>query len=249
MSMGMFSILPVPKNSWDDKYMHLIIIYLPLVGAIIGGIWAGAAFLLANTFIPLLLQSVIVLLMPFMLSGFLHMDGYMDTSDAILSRRSIAEKRTILKDSHVGAFAVIAFVCLILLQFSAVYTIIEDEFLLSAFVLISVISRCISGLGLLNLKSISDKGYMASFKANTKPFHSIIMIIYIVLTLIIGYLLYGMNMIICLSVVAISACITMRYVYRQLDGMSGDLCGCVITVSELCGLVSMAILSSMEGLY
>ena len=45
-------------------------------------------------------------------TGFLHLDGYMDVCDAVLSRRDLATRQKILKDSHCGAFAVI---CMVLL--------------------------------------------------------------------------------------------------------------------------------------
>lgn len=51
------------------------------------------------------------------ITGMLHLDGFMDVCDAILSRRSKEEKLRILKDSATGAFAVIPLVILFFLQF------------------------------------------------------------------------------------------------------------------------------------
>jgi len=48
MSLGMFSIIPVPKNSWNDKYMALVIPNLPLVGVLIGLLWYGLAYALSR---------------------------------------------------------------------------------------------------------------------------------------------------------------------------------------------------------
>lgn len=246
MSMGMFSILPVPKNSWNDKFMHLVIVYFPIVGMIIGLIWYGISLIITNSFIPVLIQSSILLLVPFVLSGFLHIDGFMDTSDAIFSRRSLEEKRKILKDSNVGAFATIALVSLFILQFSAVYILIDEKFALPLFVFIPMVSRCTVSLGLLNLPSIWEQGYMSAFKANTKLVHSIIIIIFMITVFVIGSVLYGKLALISLLTIAISGVFTMRYVYKQLQGLSGDLCGYVLTFSECCGLMCIAILSNVE---
>ena len=42
-----------------------------------------------------------------LVTGGIHMDGYMDTMDALHSYGSREKKLEILKDSHIGAFAVI----------------------------------------------------------------------------------------------------------------------------------------------
>lgn len=52
--------------------------------------------------------------LPWLVTGFMHLDGYMDVCDAVLSRRELATRQRILKDSHCGAFAVIGMVLLAL---------------------------------------------------------------------------------------------------------------------------------------
>ncbi|MEG1027168.1 MAG: adenosylcobinamide-GDP ribazoletransferase, partial [Oscillospiraceae bacterium] len=109
MSLSMFSIIPTPQI-WNENALSLMIPFFPLVGAIIGALWYGVFLLLQALNVPIMLSAVILALCPLILSGFIHIDGYMDTSDAIFSRATLEKKKDILKDSHVGAFAVIAFV-------------------------------------------------------------------------------------------------------------------------------------------
>ena len=74
---------------------------------------------------------------PFFVSGFMHLDGYVDCCDAIFSRAPLEKKKQILKDSRVGAFAVIWVIVLFLMFFASVYSFIEAgasymEFLIAA---------------------------------------------------------------------------------------------------------------------
>mgnify|MGYP003392776405 FL=1 len=50
---------------------------------------------------------------PYLVTGFLHLDGFMDVTDAVKSWRDLERRREILKDSHVGSFAVINLVLLV----------------------------------------------------------------------------------------------------------------------------------------
>ncbi len=65
---------------------------------------------------PAPLRAVLLAAAPWLVTGFLHLDGYMDVCDALLSRRDLATRQKILKDSHCGAFAVICMVLLAAVQ-------------------------------------------------------------------------------------------------------------------------------------
>ena len=67
---------------------------------------------------PVGLRALLLAVCPWLCTGFLHLDGYMDVCDAVLSRRDLATRQRILKDSHCGAFAVICMVLLALAQWS-----------------------------------------------------------------------------------------------------------------------------------
>ena len=107
MAWGMFCAIPCPYQRWDERLRPLMLVCFPLLGVLLGGLWSSAAWLIARwgglgLFGPALLAAL-----PCLLTGFLHLDGFMDCCDAILSRRPLEERQQILKDSHVGAFAVI----------------------------------------------------------------------------------------------------------------------------------------------
>ena len=106
MAWGMFLAIPCPKKLWSETARRKMLVCLPLVGLLVGGIWAGAWLLLRGA--PGPVRAAVCAAVPWLVTGFMHLDGYMDVCDAVLSRRDLPTRRRILKDSHCGAFAGLA---------------------------------------------------------------------------------------------------------------------------------------------
>ena len=92
MSFSMYTTIPMPQNKWEEKNFPFIIVGLSFVGLVIGLIWFFISKILINTNISITINSTIICLIPLFLSGFIHIDGYMDTCDAIFSRASLEKK-------------------------------------------------------------------------------------------------------------------------------------------------------------
>ena len=240
-SVGMYSIFPTPKIEWNDATAPLLIPCFPLVGLLIGGVWYAAAWIVLPFSIPNSLKAVVLALLPMVLSGFLHVDGYMDTSDAILSRRPLEEKRRILKDSHVGAFGVIMLsVCLLILYASA-SAAAEWESPSALLIWIPVLSRCICGILVVTVRPMSETGYVVYYQQHLKPVHRIWMLFLALAGWGSGWWMCGFQAVWVLGVLTVSGLLTAWTVCSQLGGISGDLSGCVLTVAETCALATLAI--------
>lgn len=100
MALGLYTALP-GFAGWDDGCAGLLAPALPVVGLILGALWAALTALARAVLPEPLAACILVLSLPAM-TGFLHLDGYMDVADALLSSRSREEKLRILKDSHVA---------------------------------------------------------------------------------------------------------------------------------------------------
>ena len=242
MSLSMFCAIPLPFHLWDDACMKLMLPCFPLIGILIGAMLWGVAQLLVMSSVNIMISAAILTVFPYLITGFLHLDGYMDTSDAFLSRRSLEEKLRILKDPHTGAFAVITLAVLFVLQFAGFYTIVENEKNLLLLITIPVISRCCSALSLLCLKSMPQSQYANMFKQNTGLSHKIFIIITALLTLGAAYLFGGLFGLVIVFITIISFIGAMFYVYKEFKGISGDLSGFAIVVSELCGIFGLALM-------
>ena len=81
--------------------------WYPVVGLLIGLLLAGLAWLLAWTLLGVAVQAGLLLLAWVGISGGLHLDGVMDSCDALFAPVSVERRLAILKDVHAGAFGVI----------------------------------------------------------------------------------------------------------------------------------------------
>ena len=127
MAISMFTVIPLPRYEWDDEGGKNIMKFYPAIGLIVGLIWYVVFRVLTLLGASIMVITAITLITPFILTGMLHLDGYMDVCDALLSRRDKQEKLRILKDPHTGAFSVISVVMLFVVNFSGLYTVISNS--------------------------------------------------------------------------------------------------------------------------
>ena len=125
ITFSIYSKIPVPQFAWKEEDMKYIFCFFPWIGAII-----GAALYFWGTFckayeIDVLPYSFICAAIPLIITGGFHVDGFMDTMDAFHSYQPRERKLEILKDSHIGAFAVIMLILYGLIYISA-YAEITD---------------------------------------------------------------------------------------------------------------------------
>lgn len=236
MCQSMFCAIPAPQV-WDEKAKDKMLLFLPVVGLEIGLIWAGLAWLCHLLKLPTMITALILSAYPYLVTGFLHLDGYMDVTDAVKSWRDLQRRREILKDSHVGSFAVIGVVLLVIAQFAVFASVPADSnFLILIF--IPAVSRCCSALAVTGLKPMSTSQYADQHKSKT---HMVVLTIMICVFLVAGFLLcgkYGIALIGGLMGYGFA----LYRAYKSLEGMNGDISGYALTIGELCAVAAYALL-------
>ena len=237
MCQSMFCAIPFPGNIWDEKARDKMLLFLPVVGLETGVIWAAMAWLCGAWNLPVLVKGLILAAYPYLVTGFIHLDGYMDVTDAVGSCRSLERRREILKDSHVGAFAVIGVVLLLLAQFAFMASVKEtaDPLIL---LFVPAVSRCCSALAVTALKPISTSQYAAQKKPKS---HMAVLASMLLTCLTGGFLLcssYGYVLIGCLAGYGLA----LYRAYQSLDGMNGNISGYALSISELCATAVYALI-------
>jgi len=234
MCLGMFTALPCPWRPWDEEARSLMTACLPLVGLVIGVLWYTFA-LLGRLLLPQSLLAVLIAALPLLLTGFMHLDGFMDTSDAMLSWRPLEKRIQILKDVHCGSFSVVAVVLLILSMYAAACDASGGD--LRILILIPTVSRCLSAFYVSAFKPIGHSEYAAMKHGIATPLTALLILLF---TLLCGSLWLGLNSIACLIAVILGYCAAMHWCMHTLKGVSGDLAGFSLCVGELCGLIALA---------
>lgn len=240
MSWGMFTIIPCPYRGWKEEARGHMLVCLPLVGAIIGGIWFGIFAI--TDFLPIYLRAVFIAIVPWLLTGFMHLDGFMDVCDAIMSRRDLETRQKILKDSRVGAFAVICIGILMLAQFAGVLSFLQEDGQNGiALILIPIASRICAAFAVMNMKPMHTSQYSSLEKKS--QFQVAIALLFIILCAVVGgvTVLAGMTMKYIISVLATMVVywICALYGNKMLGGMNGDISGYALTLGELAGIIGL----------
>ncbi len=237
MCQSMFCVIPCPWKTWDEDAKGKMLLFLPIVGLEIGAIWAGLAWLCGFLKLPALVTGLILCAYPYIVTGFIHLDGYMDVTDAVKSWRDLGRRREILKDSHVGSFAVIGIVLLIVAQFAFFASVPADaNFLILIFV--PAVSRCCSALAVTGLKPMSTSQYADQKRPKS---HMVALSMMLAFFLAAGFLLCGKCGFVLLGGM-VGYGLALCRGYKSLDGMNGDISGYALTIGELCAVAVYALI-------
>lgn len=239
IAFGMYSKIPVPRVEWDEKNMKYTMCFFPLIGVVIGAAqllwWFLCNRFIGNT-VPFFIAGGIGFALPLFLTGGIHMDGYIDTCDALASMGDSEQKRRILKDTHVGAFAVIRGGIHLILLFAG-WLSLMDKGISPMFLCICigyVMSRSLSGLSVVSFPMASNSGFVSMFAgASRKMIVRIAMMIYIVIGALAMMLIGGVKSMVILGAVGIHYGVYYKMARDHFGGINGDTCGYYLQQAEL----------------
>ena len=244
ISLAMYSHIPTPMADWNEDNMKYSMCFFPVVGMIIGAIMYGWYLLtgilpFGNSF-----NTAIYLVIPVIVSGGIHMDGLLDTADALSSWQTMERRLEILKDSNSGAFAIITGLVYFILYFGVMSEVSEKT--IGVICLSFVLSRSLSGYSVVSFKKARNTGLAVAF-ANpaAKKVVQITMIVFIILSAA-GLMFIQPIPGIGVLLGAFGVFGYYRYMsYHYFGGITGDLCGFFTQISELCMAAFAIILAAL----
>lgn len=252
IAFTMYSRIPVPEAEWTEENTAYAMCFFPLVGAVNGVLtWGG--FLLKESLLNrgitfgALFFPVIMVLVPIFVTGGIHLDGFLDTQDALASWQSKEKRLEILKDPHTGSFAVLS--CgVYLLAYTGVYSSVSLESVkVTAFSFL--LSRTLSGLSVLCFPQArkEGEGLAASFSAHAakRMGRSVLLGYLVVLCGVIAVI--GKYTGICsLAAAGLMYAYYYRLSVKRFGGMTGDLAGYFLQMCELL-MAAAAVLADVLG--
>lgn len=232
IAFAMYSKIPMPKVEWTRENMRYAMCFFPLVGCVIGGamlLWCYLGGLLS---FGRIFNAAVMVMIPVLITGGIHLDGLLDTSDALSSFKPMEQKLEILKDSHAGAFAIIVGIGYFLLLFGCYSEIGFRQLVVLAIGF--VLSRAFSGLAVVTFRLAKNTGLAATFSdMAVKQRVRTVMVVYIVLCGILMILLEPILGTGCfLGMLAVFAYYRIMS-YGKFGGITGDLAGFFLQISEL----------------
>lgn len=224
------SIIPVPGKFFDTEDADIIIgaAYFPFVGLLLA-LLLLALLLATSPFLPPLVLSAVIVVAQVALTGGLHMDGLMDSSDGLFGGSSPERRLEIMRDSRVGSFGVLAGGCVLLLKF-AVFATLRVHLLGQAVLMVLPAARWAMLLTVSLFPSARARGLGAAFRQTLSvPRLVVAGITSLIVALVVGHLA-GLFF---LFVGSLAAVATGAWATRRLGGLTGDSYGAIEEVAEV----------------
>lgn len=232
IAFSMYSKIPMPKTKWNEENMRYSMCFFPLIGLVIGALIYGWCYLCSALGFGVLLRLSGILVIPTLITGGIHLDGFIDTQDALSSYQPKERKLEILKDSHIGAFALIS--CMV---YFIIYVGVWSELNMQSVYSLCfgyVLSRALSGFSVVSFDLAKESGLAHAFSdAAQKRVVRVVMFCIAALA--------GIGMMIVGGAIGISiflGAIVAFHIYRttaskQFGGITGDLAGWFLQLCEL----------------
>ena len=183
--------------------------------------------------LPALFPAVFLTILPLLVTGGIHMDGFLDTSDARHSYGEREKKLAILKDPHTGAFAVMS--AAIYLLWSLALWSAADAKVLPGMACAMVLSRTLSGLSVTVGKGAKSDGLAAAFRESARQ-KAVWISTGIYLAAGVIFLVAVSGVIPAVLLLFTAGAVFARYLrmaVREFGGITGDLAGWFLQVFEL----------------
>lgn len=247
VAFAMFSAVPMPQFDWNEKNMRYALCAFPLVGLVCGLGWGAWAWLCQRLAVPDLLRAGGLCLIPVLITGGIHLDGYADTSDALASYGDQEKKHAILKDPHCGAFAVIR-LCTYFTAYYALCGALEwSRTAALSMGLGFLLSRTLAGWAIASLPLAKNTGLAHTFAsaAHRDAVRRILLALGVMLMAAMaaaGKLAGG-------AMAAAALLVLWRYASvakNTFGGISGDLSGWFIQKCELWMLAALVAVQTLE---
>lgn len=244
-AFAMFSKIPTPMVDWNKENMKYMMCFFPFVGAVIGVLtWLVGCVLGNHVELEPFFLTAILTVIPVFVTGGIHVDGLLDTSDALSSWQERTKRLEILKDSHAGAFAIIT-ACVYFIMWLGAWSQLQND--PEGICIMSIgfmMSRCLSGIGVITFPKARTDGTVAEFSRNASEIvaRNILTVMFVVL----AGLMIWINPV--LGVAAVISAILVFWWYHHMamkyfGGTTGDLSGFFLCICE----VVMALVLAFVG--
>ncbi|HPK14565.1 MAG TPA: adenosylcobinamide-GDP ribazoletransferase [Clostridia bacterium] len=249
MALSLYSRLPVPRVAWEEGNMAYALCFFPIVGAFVAFFQLAWLILAVILGLGTVLTAAVVSLIPLAVAGGIHMDGFLDTADALGSNASRERALEIMRDPHVGASALIAGTAYMLLAFALWSEVETAAPALFSLLLVPVLSRALSALAAATFKNARGEGLLASMqKASDARAARVASALWILAAA--GVMLWRSPL--CGGAMLIAALVSFlaygAVSYRRFGGATGDVAGWFVQVCELACLAAFVLAAKIGGL-
>jgi adenosylcobinamide-GDP ribazoletransferase len=227
-AIGLLTRIPVPTAA-DAETAGKAARWFPLVGALIGGIYAVVAWV-GMLRLPAAVVAVLVVVAEALLTGALHMDGLADTADGFGGGKTRDDILRIMRDPSIGSYGATALALMVAWKVTALAALIEKHAALPYLVLAPVLGRwTVSPLGSF-LKYARPGKAVASFVGTEELIWATLLAAAIAapIAAVIGVA----QSFACWTVLGVVITFFGAYCQRKIGGITGDTLGAAVEIAE-----------------
>ena len=231
---GFLTIVPVGMESIEviSKYFFLC----PIVGLVIGAV-AGAVGFATNFFLPDLISGFLVLVSIQLLTGFHHLDGLLDLSDAAMARGDAKRRLEVMHDMYTGAAAVASGVIVLALTGLAFGQFSGLDILKAAVVAEVVAKESMVLTAYLGKKpTYEGMGYYVVESMKNRHLEAVCSLL---LCAVVGFVLVGFSFFGVLAAMAVAVVVLISYANKTLGCVTGDVMGATNEINRMIALIVM----------
>ena len=235
----------MPRFEWKDRDMACSLAFFPLIGVVIGAVICLVNIPQQMQTVPAAVRVMLTLLVPLAITGGFHLDGFMDTEDALRSWAGREKRLEIMQDPHIGAFAVIGLLrCMLILACAVTYILLYEPFrpeIIVIFSFVFVTGRCLSAITSLQFKKARADGMLHAETSGTGK--GVMLCLGVWLLLSVSLMLY-LDAVCGAAVLAAFGLYTVYYryaAYRSFGGVTGDTAGHFLVSAETVAAAVLAI--------
>ncbi|HIV17276.1 MAG TPA: adenosylcobinamide-GDP ribazoletransferase [Candidatus Alectryocaccobium stercorigallinarum] len=235
IAFSIYSKIPVPNFEWKEKEFKYNLIFFPWVGAVIGALLLFWHYIAQRFQLGALPYALIGTAIPLLVTGGFHADGFMDTMDAFSSGKSREEKLHILKDPHIGAFAVIKLAAAGLVYIAA-FSAISNFSVICVFSCSFFLARALSAIAVIVFPKAKSSGMLHAFSTSANEGSSKTVLIPIICEAAACTAFMIWINAVCGAVLVAAALIVFVYYknrsLKELGGITGDTAGYFVVIAE-----------------
>ena len=214
--------------------------YFPLVGLIIGLILASLNWLFSLVLPPSLVNALLIVSMV-LITGALHLDGFVDTCDGIAGHKTVEDRWSVMHDSRAGAFGIVGVVLLLPVKYVSLNSI-PGPLMITTLLFMPVVSRWAMVYAIFAYSYAQASGLGQIFKQGTRwPGFIAATVITVVLAVVLIPLFQLTGLVLIFGVWVITV-ILATYFKSKFSGLTGDTYGAINEVAEVSVLILVTLL-------
>ncbi|MFC1907881.1 adenosylcobinamide-GDP ribazoletransferase [Chloroflexota bacterium] len=246
VALKFLTIISLPgRREVSPEEMGHSIGYFPVVGIIIGLILAGLNWLLC-LLLPLMVANALLIVFLVVITGGLHLDGFVDTCDGIAGHKTIEERWRVMHDSRAGAFGIVGIVLLLLVKYVSLNSLssmsVPSLLTMVTLVFMPVVSRWAMAYAVFVYPYARPSGLGKAFKQGARwPGFTMATLI----TFLVALALPPWIQLTFLAIMFFAWIITVvmaAYLKRKFSGLTGDTYGAINEVVEVSVLILVCLL-------